>query len=95
MREGTAVAQLHPLTVYRLILILARAMLQGIQRAVAEKTIQFLHALMAGIIFTLFVFKKTVRIFHMSPHFKNAFTHSLISSISKTLIITVTSGMNI
>lgn len=69
MREVTARAILDPPAVFREIPGIPRAVLQAVQGAVAEQAVELRKALMAGKIFTIFIFKKAIRIFHFQyPH---------------------------
>ena len=69
MREGTARAILDPPAVFREIPGIPRAVLQAVQGAVAEQAVELRKALMAGEIFTIFILKKTIGIFHFQyPH---------------------------
>ena len=69
MREVTARAILDPPAVFREIPGIPRAVLQAVQGAVAEQAVELRKALMAGEIFTIFIFKKAIRIFHFQyPH---------------------------
>ena len=64
MREGTARAILDPPAVFREIPGIPRAVLQAVQGAVAEQAVELRKSLVAGEIFTIFILKKAIRIFH-------------------------------
>lgn len=64
MREGTITAYFNPFSGCFHIGGIARAVCPGIQRTIAEQTVQFAQSLMTGKIFTGSVFKKTIGIIH-------------------------------
>jgi hypothetical protein len=64
MREGAARAILDPPAVFLEIPGIPRAALQAVQGAVAEQAVELRKSLVAGEIFTIFIFKKAIRIFH-------------------------------
>ena len=64
MREGAAWAVLDPSAVFLEIPGIPWAVLQAVHGAVAEQAVELRKALMTGEIFTVFIFKKAIRIFH-------------------------------
>lgn len=64
MREGTITAHFDPLSGYFPIGGITRTVRSGVQRTIAEQTVQFAQSLMTGKIFTGSVFKKTIGIIH-------------------------------
>ena len=62
--EGAARAILDPSAVFLKIPGSPRAVLQAVQGAVAEQAVELRKSLVAGEIFTIFIFKKAIRIFH-------------------------------
>lgn len=64
MWKRTVTAHLDPLPACFQIRRVARTVRPGIQRAVAEQTVAFLKALVAGKILTVSVFKKAARMLH-------------------------------
>ena len=69
MREGAARAILDPSTVFLEIPGIPGAVLQAIHGAVAEQAVEICKTLVAGEIFTIFILKKAIGIFHFQyPH---------------------------
>lgn len=64
VREGTITAHFDPLSVYFPIARSTRTVCSGVQRTIAEQTVQFAQSLMTGKIFTISVLKKTMGIIH-------------------------------
>ena len=64
MREGTARAILDSPAVFLEIPGIPGTVLQAVQGAVAEQAVELRKSLVAGEIFTIFIFKKAIRIFH-------------------------------
>ena len=64
MREGAARAILDPSAVLLEIPGITGAVLQAVHGAVAEQAVEVRKALVAGEIFTIFIFKKAIGIFH-------------------------------
>ena len=64
MREGTAWAVLDPSAVFLEIPGISGAVLQAVHGTVAEQAVELRKALMTGEIFAIFIFKKTIWIFH-------------------------------
>lgn len=64
MWEGAVRAILDPSAVFLKIPGIPRAVLQAVHGAVAEQAVKLRKALVAGEIFTIFIFKKAIRIFH-------------------------------
>ena len=64
MREGAAWAVLDLPAVFLEIPGIPWAVLQAVHGAVAEQAVELRKALMTGEIFTVFIFKKAIRIFH-------------------------------
>ena len=65
MREGAARAILDPPAVFLEIPGIPGAVLQAVHGAVAEQAVEIRKPLMAGEIFTIFIFKKAIGIFHL------------------------------
>ncbi len=65
MREGAARTILDPSAVFLEIPGIARAMLDPVHRTVAEQTVEVRQSLVAREIFTIFILKKTIGIFHL------------------------------
>lgn len=69
MREGAARAILDPSAIFLEIPGIPGAVLQAVHGAVAEQAVKLRKSLVAGEIFTIFIFKKAIRIFHFQyPH---------------------------
>ena len=69
MREGAARAILDPSTIFLEIPGIPGAVLQAVHGAVAEQAVELRKSLVAGEIFTIFILKKAIRIFHFQyPH---------------------------
>ena len=69
MREGTAWAVLDPSAVFLEIPGIPGTVLQAVHGAVAEQTVEVRQSLVAGEIFTIFILKKAIWIFHFQyPH---------------------------
>lgn len=69
MREGAARAILDPSAVFLEIPGIPRAVLQAVHGAVTEQAVEIRKSLVAGEIFTIFILKKAIRIFHFQyPH---------------------------
>ena len=64
MREGAARAILDPSAVFLEIPGIPGAVLQAVHGAVAEQAVEVRQSLVTGEIFTIFILKKTIRIFH-------------------------------
>ena len=65
MREGAARAILDPSTVFLEIPGIPGAVLQAIHGAVAKQAVEVCKSLVTGEIFTIFILKKTIGIFHL------------------------------
>ncbi len=63
--EGAARAILDPSAVFLKIPGIPRAVLQAVHGAVAEQAVEVCKSLVAGEIFTIFILKKTIGIFHL------------------------------
>ena len=69
MREGAARAILDPSAVFLEIPGIPGAVLQAVHGAVTEQAVELRKSLVAGEIFTIFILKKAIRIFHFQyPH---------------------------
>lgn len=64
MREGAARAILDPPAVLLEIPWIPRAVLQAVHGAVAEQAVKVRQSLVTGEIFTVFILKKSIGIFH-------------------------------
>ena len=64
MREGAARAILDPSAIFLEIPGIPGAVLQAVHGAVAEQAVEICKSLVAGEIFTIFILKKTIGIFH-------------------------------
>ena len=64
MREGAARAILDPSAVLLEIPGIPGTVLQAVHGTVAEQAVELRKALMTGEIFTIFIFKKAIGIFH-------------------------------
>ena len=64
MREGAAWAVLDPSAVFLEIPRIPGAVLQAVHRAVTEQAVELRKTLVAGEIFTIFILKKAIWIFH-------------------------------
>ena len=64
MWEGTARAILDPSAVFLEIPGIPGAVLQAVHGAVAEQAVEICKTLVTGEIFTIFIFKKAIGIFH-------------------------------
>lgn len=64
MREGAARAILDPSAVFLEIPGIPRAVLQAVHGAVAEQAVKVRQSLVTGEIFTVFILKKSIGIFH-------------------------------
>ena len=64
MREGAARAILDPPAVFLEIPGIPGAVLQAVHGAVAEQAVEIRKPLVTGEIFTIFIFKKAIGIFH-------------------------------
>ena len=73
MREGAARAILDPPAVFLEIPRIPGAVLQTVHGAVAEQAVEICKTLVAGEIFTIFILKKTIGIFHFQ------YSHSSIA----------------
>lgn len=68
MRKGTIGANLHPVAVNGAVVIVARTLLQGIERTIAKQTIQLVEPLVTRIVFARLILVETMGIFHkISP----------------------------
>lgn len=65
MREGAARAILDPSAIFLEIPGIPGAVLQAVHGAVAEQAVEICKSLVAGEIFTIFILKKTIGIFHL------------------------------
>lgn len=65
MWESTARAILDPSAVFLEIPGIPGAVLQAVHGAVAEQAVEIRKSLVAGEIFTIFILKKTIGIFHL------------------------------
>lgn len=65
MREGAARAILDPSTIFLEIPGIPGAVLQAVHGAVAEQAVEICKSLVTGEIFTIFILKKTIGIFHL------------------------------
>ena len=65
LREGAARAILDPSAIFLEIPGIPGAVLQAVHGAVAEQAVEICKSLVAGEIFTIFILKKTIGIFHL------------------------------
>ena len=65
MWKCTSTALFYTFSVHIQILWIARTIFHSIQRTITKHTVQFFYFLVAGIVITFSISKKTIRIFHM------------------------------